>query len=463
MVSASSPTRHTDLKQVKRQAKELLRSHREGSASSCEKLRVIPRLSHMSDREILNSDISLQEAQHALARDSGYASWADMKRQIAILAGETGSSAGASLRRLKPTINLRPFHPDLREKAGSRLMGLDVGSRTIKLARMSKTEEGHRLDDFGVIDIPHGAIEGGGIMKPEAVADSIRRLWERFGINEKDVITAIGGYKVIVKPIAMRKMSYPELTEVIRYETEQYIPFDLEDIELDFAVVGENHANAEMMDLVLVAAKKELVSTLVDLVRMAGLNPCIIDHELFAQQRILELSHTIGDKNVAVIDTGATSTYTGVWRRAAPVYSRDLDLGCDRIDHGIMSQVDCAQDEAEAIRIDGFSDSLPRGALQGIIRKATQDWKIEAGRNLDFYHTMHPRDRVEVIYLSGGGAQIEAYRTALSEKTDANVEIMDPLGNIVVNTERVSMENLKKISPQAATCLGLALRGAETA
>jgi len=462
----SSPTLHSDLKQVKRQAKELLRTHKDGNASSCTKLRLIPRLAHMSDREILNSDISLQEAQHALARGSGFATWADMKNQIAALAGGTEPStdgepkSGASVDQLKPTINLVP--PDVADAQGGRLVGLDIGSRTIKLAKISRTERGYRLEDFGSSDITPGLVEGGKIGDTKAVADSVSRLWEQRDIREKDVLLSTGGYTVVVKLITMGKMSYEELIETIPREAEQYIPYDLDHIELDFCVLGENRNDPEKLDLVLVAAPKELVARSVDVAHLAGLNPCIIDLEDSALQRILGASHSLGDRNVALIDIGADKTHLSFLKDATPVITRDLAVGSGQIDQEIISHLDCSRDEAEAIKKRGSSDRISSGDLVGIIRTVLHDWATETRRVLDFYYTVNPEARIETVYLSGGGALVREYHNLLSQETDANVELMAPQSNMEINGERIDIEGLSRISPQTATCLGLALRGADS-
>jgi type IV pilus assembly protein PilM len=193
-------------------------------------------------------------------------------------------------------------------KKKNHLVGLDIGSRTIKAGEISQGKKGYRLENFGTIDIAPGLIEEGSIKDPEAVADSIRQLWKNQNIREQNVALSIGGYSVIVKPISMDMMSEEQVHESIHFEAEQYVPFDINDVNLDFHILGESLSNPNKIDVILVAAKKELVNDFVDLVQMARLNPCIIDHELFALQNIFELNYEPGEECAVLIDIGASKT-----------------------------------------------------------------------------------------------------------------------------------------------------------
>ena len=164
------------------------------------------------------------------------------------------------------------------------LVGLDIGSRSIKAAEIVDTKRGPTLKHFGIVDIAHGAIEEGTINDPESVAESIRQLFKSYNIKESNVAVSIGGYSVIVKKINVQTMAEEQLQETIHFEAEQYIPFDISDVNLDFQILGENESNPSQMNVFLVAAKKDMVNDYINLVNLAGLNPCIVDVEAFALQ-----------------------------------------------------------------------------------------------------------------------------------------------------------------------------------
>ena len=343
-------------------------------------------------------------------------------------------------------------------KKKDHLVGLDIGSRTIKAGEISETKKGYRLESFGTIDIAPGLIEEGTIKDPVAVADSIRQLWKNQNIREVNVALSIGGYSVIVKPISMDMMSEEQVHQSIHFEAEQYVPFDINDVNLDFHVLGESLSNPNKIDVILVAAKKELVNDFVDLVRMAGLNPCIIDHELFALQNIFEMNYETGEESVALIDIGASKTYLNILKGNTSLLTRDFSLGCGQIDAKIISLLDCSYEEAEAIKRGSPSDSISTADLREIISTVVHDWTTEIRRGLDYFYSAFPEDRIEKIYLSGGGAHVKEIHHMLSQEAGADVETLNSYANLTVNSERIDAAYLERIAPQATICLGLALR-----
>jgi len=153
------------------------------------------------------------------------------------------------------------------------LIGLDIGSGSIKAAEIVETKHGGTLKNFGMIDIAHGAIEEGTINNPETVAESLQQLFKSSGFNENNVAVSIGGYSVIVKKIVVQTMAEEKLQETIHFEAEQYIPFDISDVNLDFQILGESESNPNQMNVFLVAAKKEMLDDYINLMNLAGLNP----------------------------------------------------------------------------------------------------------------------------------------------------------------------------------------------
>ena len=338
------------------------------------------------------------------------------------------------------------------------MVGLDIGSKTIKAAEITDTSRGKRLDSFGMIDIAPGLIEEGAIKDPEPLAEAIRLLMKNHRIREQNVAVAIGGYSVIVKPIQMDMMTDEQLEETINIEAEQYIPFNSSDVNIDCHRLGESKTSPNKMDVLLVAAKIELVNDYINLIHMAGLNPCIIDHELTALQNIFEMSHDSGEESVAIIDIGASKTHLNIVKEGVPILVRDVPFGCGQMDEKIMSLSDCGHEEAEAIRRGEETDKISSNDLRDITATVVRDWSIEIGRALDFFYSNHPDDRIETIYLSGGGAHVKELPPMLSDETTTDVEILDPLSRLAVNSEGVDADYLDGVAPQAAICLGLALR-----
>ncbi len=338
------------------------------------------------------------------------------------------------------------------------LVGLDIGSRTLKAGEIVETKKGHSLKNFGMLDISPGAIEEGSIKDPEHVADSIRQLFKTNNLRERNVAISIGGYSVIVKKINVQNMPEDQLQEAIYLEAEQYIPFDVSDVNIDFQILGESESTPDQMSVLLVAAKKEMISDYIDLVRMAGLHPCIIDVDSFALQNIFDVNYDVKDENVALIDIGAGKTSLNILKDNLSIFMRDVSLGCGQIDQKIVSLVDCSFEEAEQIKRSDRTDRISPEDLREIVLSVIADWCVEIRRALDYFYSTYPDDQIKRIVLSGGGANIKEFHQLLAAETSSEVEIINPFKKLYVDNKRFDSSYLERVAPQAAICMGLALR-----
>ena len=338
------------------------------------------------------------------------------------------------------------------------LIGLDIGSGSIKAAEIVVTKRGSALKNFGIIDIAHGAIEEGTINNPETVAESLQQLFKSSGFNENNVAVSIGGYSVIVKKIVVQTMAEEQLQETIHFEAEQYIPFDISDVNLDFQILGESESNPNQMNVFLVAAKKEMLDDYINLMNLAGLNPCIIDVESFALQNSFEASYDAQNQDVALIDIGASKTSLNILKNAASVFMRDVSLGCGQINQKIMSLIECSFEEAEQLKYGNTPDKLSPDDLKGIVSSVVADWCTEIRRALDFFYSTYPDDQIKRIILSGGGANIAEFRKLLATEASTEVEIINPFQNFHIENKKLDDAFIKQVAPQAAICMGLAMR-----
>jgi type IV pilus assembly protein PilM len=343
-------------------------------------------------------------------------------------------------------------------KRKDHLVGLDIGSRTIKACEILETKKGRSLEKFGMVDIESGLIEDGSIKDPEVVAGSIRQLYQTHHIREHNVAISIGGYSVIVKKINVQAMSEDQLHDTIPFEAEQYIPFDISDVNLDFQILGENEHNPNQMSVLLVAAKKEMVNDYVNLAQLAGLNPCIIDVDAFALQNIFEINYDTKDENVALIDIGASKTSLNILKGTTSVFMRDVSLGCGQINQKIASIADCTIEEAEKLKLGDQSDKISQEDLSDIVSSVVADWCTEIRRALDFFYSTYPDEQIKKIVLSGGGGSIKEFRQLLAVETSAEVQSINPFEKINVDENRFDPAYIEKVAPQASICMGLATR-----
>jgi type IV pilus assembly protein PilM len=340
------------------------------------------------------------------------------------------------------------------------LVGLDIGSRTIKAAEINGLKKGHHLilKKFGMIDIPAGAIEEGIIKRPDEVADQIRQLYKAYNIREQNAAVSIGGYSVIVKKINVQSMSEEQLQETIPFEAEQYIPFDISDVNLDFQILEENESSSQM-SVLLVAAKKDMVEGYINLLQMAGLNPCIIDIDAFALQNIYEINYEPEpSQNVALIDIGASKTSLNILKGKSSVFMRDVSLGCGQINQKIQDLTGCSIEEAEQIKHSEEMDKISPQDLLEIVNSVVADWCTEIQRALEFFYSTYPEDQIKTIYLSGGGGNIKEFQHLLATEAHAKVEKIDPFKKFYIDDDHFDSSYIKKIAPQAAISMGLAVR-----
>jgi type IV pilus assembly protein PilM len=338
------------------------------------------------------------------------------------------------------------------------IVGLDIGSRSIKAAEITETKRGLSLTHFGIVDIAHGAIEEGNINDPETVAESIKQLFKSYNIKESNVAVSIGGYSVIVKKISVQTMDEEKLQETIHFEAEQYIPFDISDVNLDFQILGESESNPGQMNVFLVAAKKEMVNDYINLVNLAGLNPCIVDVEAFALQNTFEANYDMQSENTALIDIGASKTSLNILKGNSSLFMRDVSLGCGQINQKIMSLIECSFEEAEQLKYGDKPDRLTQEDLKGIVSSVVTDWCTEIRRALDFFYSTYPEDQIKRIILSGGGANIDEFRELLAAEASAEVESINPFKNFAIDKKNFDDAFIKQIAPQAAISMGLAMR-----
>ena len=338
------------------------------------------------------------------------------------------------------------------------LVGLDIGSSALKAGEIMVTKKRFTLKNFGMISIVPGAIEEGNINDPENVADSIRQLFKANNIKEKNVAVSIGGYSVIVKKIDVQTATDEEqLQETIRLEAEQYIPFDISEVNIDYQILGEKEADSNQMSIILVAAKKEMISEYINLVQMAGLNPCIIDVDAFALQNIFEANYDLTDENVVLIDIGANKTSLNILKSHSSVFMRDVSMGCSQINQKISSFVDCSFAEAEQFKFGKQADKISPDDLKQLFSSVISDWSIEIRRALDFYYSANPDEQIKSIMLSGGGAHIKEFCQLLATETSSDVKTINPFKKLHID-KHFDPSYLEQIAPQASICMGLALR-----
>jgi type IV pilus assembly protein PilM len=354
----------------------------------------------------------------------------------------------------------------------NQLVGLDIGSHSIKLVEIEDTNKGKFLRNFGMIGLPQEAIVEGAIKEMEIVSSAIKTLLKNLKVKNKNVVTSISGYSVIVKKISIARRGDAELESSIHEEAEQYIPFDIKDVNLDYEILSApagpeekekgdagDKADKGLMDVMLVAAKKDIVEDYVSLLQLTGLNPAILDVDAFALQNAFELSAGSVSGCYAIVNVGAEELGINAIKDGISIFTRDSAYGGYQINEAIMSKFDVPYNEAEKIKLGGAKlEGKERGMLQEIFTQVVSGWVNEIKRALDFLSTTYPDQSIEKILISGGSCRIPGFHKYLEQETDIPVEEMNPFVNLQISEKAFDPKYLSYMAPQAAVAVGLALR-----
>lgn len=344
-------------------------------------------------------------------------------------------------------------------KKKEHLVGLDIGSKTIKAGEIVETKNGLQLKRFGTIDIPPGIIEDGTVQNSAELSNYLKELFKLFNISQNNIALSIGGNAGIVKKISLKTMTESELQKVINIEAEHYIPYDISEVNLDFQILGPVENNPNNMNVILAAAKKDVIQGYLDSLDEADLNPCIVDIDAFAIQNVFEVNHENQDEYIALIDLGSTKLSLNIIKDGVSVFMRDVSMGGFQINHEIMNAANCSESDAEDIKTGlKTSDKIDAEYVDQIIYNTVSDWCAEIGRALDFFYASYSGDKIKKIYVCGGGANISSFRKLLSEQTSTEVNVLNPFGHLIINEDVFDSDYLRKMAPQAAICMGLAMR-----
>lgn len=340
-------------------------------------------------------------------------------------------------------------------------IGLDIGSTSIKLVQVREEKKGVRLINFGLEPIAPQSIVDGSIMNQGAVAEAIRSVYSRLRIKEKRVAIAVGGHSVIIKKISVPQMTRGELEEQIKWEAEHHVPFDPEDVQVDYEVLSEENEQGQM-DLLLVAAKNELLNDYAAVVRDAQLNPVVVDLAAFAVQNAFERNYGFGpEESVALVNVGASISTINIVAGGVTYFTREVTIGGNAYTEEIQRQLAVGYEEAEAYKVGaaspGAGDVVP-GEVDRVISQVSDLVAGEFQRSLDFYLATTAGANLDRIVLSGGSAQFGALLQAVEAKSRLPVEIMDPFFNVLKDESRFDMPYLQAHAPLAAVAFGLALR-----
>ncbi|MBW1828876.1 MAG: type IV pilus assembly protein PilM [Deltaproteobacteria bacterium] len=348
----------------------------------------------------------------------------------------------------------------------NQLVGLDIGSHAIKMVEIDHGKKGLSLKNFGIIGLPREAIVEGYVKDKEAVSVAIKKLLRNLKSRNKNTAASVSGFSVIIKKILMSNKEEAELEATIHEEAEQYIPFDINEVNLDFDILSGAGDSAEpedpdRMEVMLVAAKKDIIDDYVGLLEFTGLNPLVLDVDAFALQNAFEASSDdVAAKGcVALVNVGAEELGINAIKNGVSMFTRDSSYGGAQITEAIMSEFDVDFEEAEKIKLGGAEVQKEKtGALEEIFKSVVSDWVREITRAIDFLSSAFPEDTIEKILLAGGSCRVPGFQEHLESETNIPVQEINPFSELFIDEKHFDAKYLEFMAPQAAVAVGLALR-----
>jgi type IV pilus assembly protein PilM len=338
------------------------------------------------------------------------------------------------------------------------VIGIDIGSSSVKLVQLRESKGGYQLVTLGMALLPAEAIVDNAIMDSQSIIEVIKSLVESLKVKTKNVAASVSGHSVIIRKIQLPIMTEEEMEASIQWEAEQYIPFEISEVNLDFQILGPDANDASQMDVILVAAKKDFVSDYVSLFRECGLNPVIMDIDCFTVENVFEANYGVEDEIVALIDMGASSMNVNILKGGMSVFTRDIQVGGSAYNEEIQKRLGLNNEDAERVKLGGEIEDVSADAVAAIIDDATESLTQEVQRSIDFFSATSSDEKVQKVYITGGVAMVPTVRESLANRLGVDVEIMDPWRQISYSDKDFDPEYLQAVGPIFTVAAGLAMR-----
>lgn len=344
-----------------------------------------------------------------------------------------------------------------RKKKEDVLIGLDIGSSCLKAAQVNVAREPYELVLFGTVPLPRDVITEGAITNRSALVTAVHELLAKIKVSKADVAIGLSGHSsVIVKRITLPQMSAEDLSLSIKFEAEQFIPFDINDVNIDFQILGPSAQEVGQMDVILVAVKKSLINDYVSILEDAGLSPAVIDVDAFALSNVFEANYDLQDyKNVAIINIGASKTNINIVHRGVPVFTRDSSTGTNFHTEALERMLKVSRDDAERLKRGESVSGISAEAAEDVISNASDEIYAEIYRSFEYFRSSVSDEGMQRILLCGGAALIKGFPEMMAERLGVDVEVLDPLKRIKAS-ERAA--DASALAPLAAVAIGLAMR-----
>jgi type IV pilus assembly protein PilM len=351
--------------------------------------------------------------------------------------------------------------PSLPKKWGrhhSPILGLDIGSHSIKIVELSSSGTRHTIKCVGRALVPPQAIIDGSIKEPDKVAEVLKALIGNLQPKVKYAATSIAGYSVIVKKIMVPYQDEADIEHNLIFEAEKYVPFEIEEVYVDFYVLNGKHEKSNETEIFLVAAKREIVDEYATIIQEAGLSPAVVDVDTFALGNAFEGALGLLAKPVVLVDMGAQKTNLNIVSQHTSLFAKDMAFGGAQLTEAIQEATGLEYIDAERIKIAGSEDMAIMKEVTTICKEICGIWASELKRAIDFHKADSSTEGYPTeIYVSGGSAFLKGLDMLFGDIIGLPVKILNPLHGFTID-HGIEPEYISSVAPQMAIATGLALR-----
>jgi type IV pilus assembly protein PilM len=343
------------------------------------------------------------------------------------------------------------------------VVGLDLGSSAVKAVELKAVGSGYRVRAYATEPIPADSIVDGAILDAAAVTAAIRRLFKKTRFGSRCVAASVSGNAVIVKKISLPVMTDAELAGSIHWEAEQYIPFDIQDVNLDYQVLdgGTGAGSKGTMEVLLVAAKKEKINDYTGAIAAAGRVPVVVDVDAFALQNAFETNYGVEPGAVVVLlDVGASTTKVNIVSGEQSLSTRDISMGGNTYTEGLQKELGLTFEAAEQAKRGEPLTHVAFDDVRPVLHAITGSLLLEIQKTFDFFKATAGSERIDRLYLSGGASVVDGLVDALEERFGVPVERLDPFRRIAIDWKKLRIDDPERLGLTSAVAVGLALRKA---
>ncbi len=345
---------------------------------------------------------------------------------------------------------------------GSKTMvGLDIGSSCIKAVELKRSRGGIEVAHLGIEPLASDVVVDSMIMDAPSVSGAISKIFTDSGIKTKSVATSVSGHSVIVKRIPVPTMTDDQLSESIKTEAAQHIPFDIDVVNIDYQILSEDLSGPQM-DVLLVAVKKDKILNYTNVLSMAGKTPAIVDIDAFALQNCYEFNYQPAPgSTVALLNIGASVMNINILKGSNPLFTRDVSVGGHQYTDSLQKELDLSFDDAEALKLGQKIGTVSEDAKLPILQQVTEIIVLEIQKTFDFFRATAAGEHIETIFLAGGSAKVPGLNEALRQEFSLPVELLNPFARIGYETASSAGDLIEQNAGQLAVAVGLALRSFE--